>query len=186
MPLKRSINSDFETAPFFDGEDIAVMQGSIISNDSKIGGCTYIGFNCHISKATIGRYVSIADSVFIGLGEHVLDEISTSSRFYEDPYSVLTERPCVVEADAWIGAGSIIRRGVTVGIGAVVGANSFVNRDVPAYSIVAGSPARVIGRRFEGREAEIILASRWWLHSSDEAARSLASLKREIGAGVLA
>lgn len=162
------------------------MQGTIISSDSSVGAYTYVGHNCHISRARIGRYVSIADGVFIGLGEHLLDEISTSSRFYSDPYKVLTERPCVVESDVWIGAGSIIRRGVTVGTGAVVGANSFVNRDVPEFAVVVGSPAKVIGYRFEGADAEAILASRWWDQSSDEAARSLVALKHEIGSKVRA
>jgi acetyltransferase-like isoleucine patch superfamily enzyme len=46
----------------------------------------------------------------------------------------------------YVGPQSVIARGVTIGEHAVIGANSFVNRDVPPYAIAAGTPARAIGR----------------------------------------
>ena len=52
-----------------------------------------------------------------------------------------------IEDDAWIGAGAIILPGVTVHEGAVIGAGSIVTKDVPAHTVVAGNPAKVI-RRF--------------------------------------
>jgi hypothetical protein len=68
----------------------------------------------------------------------------------------------VIQDDVWIGASCIIRRGVTIGTGAVIGANSFVNQDVPPFAIMAGSPARNIGARFDDQTAAKILASKWW------------------------
>jgi len=56
----------------------------------------------------------------------------------------LDEQPVTIHDDAWIGAAATILRGVTVGVGAVVGAGSVVTRDVPPYTIVAGNPARII------------------------------------------
>jgi acetyltransferase-like isoleucine patch superfamily enzyme len=56
------------------------------------------------------------------------------------------ERPVVIEDDVWIGFGSAVLKGVTIGRGAVVAAMSVVTKDVPAYTIVAGNPAREIGR----------------------------------------
>lgn len=53
----------------------------------------------------------------------------------------------VIEDDCWIGAGSIVTAGVRIGRGSVVGAGSVVTRDVPPYSIAAGSPARVLRSR---------------------------------------
>jgi len=56
-------------------------------------------------------------------------------------------RPVVVEADCWIGMGVSILPGVTIGEGAVVGAASVVAKDVPAYAVVVGNPARVVRSR---------------------------------------
>lgn len=180
MPLLESVNSDLTAAPFFDGENIQVMQGTIVSGDSRIGANTYVGFNCHISRARVGRYVSIADNVLVGPGEHRLNRISTHSLFYDAPYETLTEAPCVIQDDVWIGAACIIRRGVTIGTGAVIGANSFVNRDVPPFAIVAGSPARCIGSRFDAQTAARILASRWWELPADEARTVIEQFTQEI------
>lgn len=180
MPLASSINSNLQNADFFAGEDISVMEGSFISPDSSIGAYSYVGFGCHITRATIGRYVSIANNVAIGPGEHSTTSISTSSLFYENPYKQLTKLPCSIGHDVWIGAGSIIRRGISVGIGAVVGANSFVNKDVPPFAIVAGSPARLIGYRFDKKTIDMIMRSGWWNHSIDEARATINSIKRDL------
>jgi len=55
-----------------------------------------------------------------------------------------------------------VMRGVTIGDGAVVAANSVVTRDVPPYSIVGGSPARVLKPRFSPEIAEAMLRIAWW------------------------
>jgi NDP-sugar pyrophosphorylase family protein len=60
-----------------------IMKGSNVSEDSSIGNYTYIGYNCNVTKSSIGRYCSIANNVTNGSGEHIIDEISTSSLFYE-------------------------------------------------------------------------------------------------------
>lgn len=176
MPLGRSINSNIDRASFFAGENISVMQGTIVSPDCVIGGNTYIGYHCHLTRVDVGRYASIADGVFIGMGEHSLDEISTNSLFYEHPYEKLTHLPCHIGPDVWIGAGSIIRRGVTIGLGAVIGANSFVNKDVPPYAIVAGSPARIVRYRLPETSIAAAQESRWWELPVDEAGEVLRSL----------
>ena len=180
MPLVKSINSENISASFLNGENIQVMQGTIVSPDSEIGGNTYVGFNCHITKAVIGRYVSIADNTLIGPGEHQLDNISTSSSFYADPYAMLTRSPCVIKDDVWIGASCVVRRGVTVGTGAVIGANSFVNSDVMPFAIMVGSPARCIGHRFPPETVTRILESRWWELSVAQANVTIANLEKNF------
>ena len=64
--------------------------------------------------------------------------------------------------DVWIGHGAVVLPGVTIGTGAVVGAGAVVTRDVAAYAIVAGSPARVIRMRVADSVAERLLALAWW------------------------
>jgi acetyltransferase-like isoleucine patch superfamily enzyme len=56
----------------------------------------------------------------------------------------LGERAIDISSDAWIGANAIILRGVTVGMGGIVGAGAVVTKNVPAYTIVAGNPAHPI------------------------------------------
>lgn len=177
MPLTAPVSSNTTSAIFLCGENIQIMSGTIVSPDSRIGANTYIGFNCHVTRANIGNFVSIADGVLIGPGEHSLSEISTSSIFYEEPYSVLTKGECNVGDDVWIGAGCIIRRGVTIGFGAVIGANSFVNSDVPPFAVMAGTPAKLIKFRFDEEFQEKILRSQWTQLPLDLARDALAKLK---------
>ena len=63
-----------------------------------------------------------------------------------DPYDrdVLTCKPIRIKYGAWVGAGSTILPGVTVGKYAIVGANSVVSKDIPDYAVAVGSPAKVI------------------------------------------
>src|SRR5690606_10031801 len=57
-------------------------------------------------------------------------------------------KPVAIGNDVWIGHGAVVMPGVSIGDGAVVGANAVVTKDVPPYHIVAGAPARVLRPRF--------------------------------------
>jgi virginiamycin A acetyltransferase len=151
------------------GHDIGIMDGTYVCGHSTVDSYTYIGPNSSISKTTIGRYNSIAGNVNIGHGEHPIDMISTNAVFMTSPYELFTKDDCIIEHDVWIGVGAIIRRGVRLGIGCIVGANSFVNKDVPPYAIVAGSPARIVRFRFDEVKIERILKSKWWEFDKKEA-----------------
>ena len=64
--------------------------------------------------------------------------------------------------DVWIGHGAIVLPGRSVGTGAVVAAGAIVTKDVPAYTIVAGNPARVVRRRFSEDIANRLAELAWW------------------------
>lgn len=133
-----------------------------------------------ITKAKIGRYASIADFVTIGAGEHSLEAISTSGHLAEcsNNYKDLTNAPCEIGPDVWVCVGSIIRRGVKIGIGAVVGANSFVNKDVPPFAVVGGCPAKIIKYRFNQETRNKILESKYWEKEPAEARKIIKDLTK--------
>jgi len=145
------------------------MEGTVTDDCTSIGSYCYIGRYCYLTKVEIGNYCSVANNVSIGQGEHQLNNISTSSFFYGSPYEELTEKDCLIGNDVWIGVDSIIKRGVTIGDGAVIGANSVVTHDVPAFAIAVGSPARIIRYRFDEEKRNEILASAWWKFELAEA-----------------
>jgi acetyltransferase-like isoleucine patch superfamily enzyme len=77
--------------------------------------------------------------------------------------------------DVWIGANALIRQGVHIGTGAVVGMGSVVTKDIPDYAIVVGNPAKVIRKRFDASTIARLLASKWW-EFDDETLRTYARL----------
>lgn len=107
---------------------------------------TYGGQNCNL---LIGNYCSIAnDTVFLLGGEHCYDKISTypfKSKYLKEPES-LNKGDIIIKDDVWIGYGSTILSGVTIGQGAIIGAKSTVAKDIPPYAIFAGN--KVIKYRF--------------------------------------
>lgn len=88
-------------------------------------------------QLTLGDRVSIAPRVTLVLSSH-----PNESRIR--PFAPLARAPIVVEADAWLGAGVVVLPGVTIGRGAIVGANSVVTKDVAPLHVVAGIPAKTI------------------------------------------
>jgi hypothetical protein len=79
----------------------------------------------------------------------------------------------VIGHEAYVGVGSFVRRGVTIGDGAVIGARSVVTRDVPPFAIAVGSPARVLRLRFSETLIERFQKLTWWRYD-------LAPFKRQV------
>jgi len=138
------------------------MEGSVTDHLTSIGNYCYIGRYCYLTRVKIGNYCSIANNVSIGQGEHDLTKISTNSIFYDNAFTELTKGDCEIGNDVWIGVDSIIKRGIKIGNGAVIGANSVVTKDVPPYTIVVGSPAKIIRYRFDESKIKLIEDSKWW------------------------
>lgn len=107
-------------------------------------------FMCTRAKIRIGSHVMFGPRVVCITGGHKYDikgrymDTITNEEKGND-----IDRDIVFEGDNWIGCNSIILKGVNIGFGAIVGAGSVVTKDVPAYSIVAGNPAKIIKMRFE-------------------------------------
>lgn len=123
----------------------------------KIGTECYIGDGTRIwssSSVTIGDRVLIAHNcnIFdntthpIDAEERHDDFISICLKGEWNEYETTYSAPVTIKDDVWIGCGSIILKGVTIGEGAVVGAGSVVTKDVPPYTMVGGNPAKAIKR----------------------------------------
>ncbi len=111
---------------------------------------------------SIGNYCSIAGEVLFLLGrEHRLDTISTYpfkvKLLKSEKVESLSKGDIIVADDVWIGRRAMIMSGVHIGQGAVIAAGSIVTKDVPAYAIVGGNPARVIRYRFDEKLRDLLL-----------------------------
>ena len=108
------------------------------------------------SRCNIGHYFLLACSQEVEIGENVLIAnsvfITDTNHAYQDPSCPIktqggyTKGKTIIEDNCWLGYGSVILGGVTVGRNSVVGANAVVTHSVPPCSVVAGNPARVIRR----------------------------------------
>jgi len=128
-----------------------------------IGNNCYIGRNSQIEcNITIGKDVLIGNNVaFIGRYDHNYQEIGKpirfSSQIRDSDYTWKEINSItIVEDDVWIGYGSIILSGVTIQQGSIVGAGSVVTKNIEAYSIYAGSPAKKIANRFDNEEDTLL------------------------------
>lgn len=133
---------------------------------------------------TVGRYCSIARGCEIGVANHPSDYLSTHSfqyhsaqfpnyPFYKDKIKRVKWRghpETKIGSDVWIGAQSIIKAGVCVGDGAIIAANSVVTKDVKPYTIVGGSPAKLIRNRFEAYQVAELIELKWWELNFEEIA----------------
>jgi len=122
------------------GNDVSIGPRTIIQVDGVIGDFSLIGMGVQIvgreDHATHEVGVPIAKSTWIG------------NRPQADRDSVHIGR------DVWIGGSSVVLSGVTIGEGSIIGAGSVVTKDVPAFSIAVGNPARVVKKRFRDESEE--------------------------------
>lgn len=118
----------------------------------------------------VGKFTSIATGAqfFVG-GNHRTDWVTTyglRAMFglpgaYQDG-TPTSNGDVEVGHDCWIGLDAVVLSGVTIGHGSVVGARAVVTKDVMPYSIVAGNPAREVGRRFPDDQVDALLRIAWW------------------------
>ena len=159
------------------GRDVKIYSGCHIVN-TNIGDFTYCSYDTKITNAQIGKFCSRAGNVTIGAAEHPISWISTSPVFENVKNSGSSTRfaneelPSIkttnIGNDVWIGAGAMIKQGVTIGNGSIIAAMAMVTKDVPPYAIVAGVPAKVIKYRFEENIVKALQESEWWNFDDDQ------------------
>lgn len=131
-------------------------------------------------KLIIGKFCQIgADVEFVMNGANHQMNTATTFPFYifegwkecQNPpamYDLPLKGDTIIGNDVWIGQNVTFLPGVNVGDGAIIGLNSTVTRDIPAYTIAAGNPAKVIRARFDDEMTELLLRLRWWDKNIDE------------------
>lgn len=126
------------------------------ATEVRIGRETTIQRRCTINGTTrIGAGCIFAPNVFVSSGTHPFRAIphlpirEQERRLAVEGKDPGLDRPVWIQDDCWLGTNVVVCPGVTIGKGSVVGANAVVTRDVPPYTVVAGSPACMIGRRLD-------------------------------------
>ena len=83
----------------------------------------------------------------------------------------------VIGNDVWIGYEAIILAGVTIGDGAIIGARAVVTKDIPPYTIVGGTPARPIRKRFSEEDIDRLLQLNWWAWPKERIAQNISAIQ---------
>ncbi len=158
--LFQSIASDVKL-----GKDVKIFKfvnlyGCTIGDNTKIGAFVeiqknaVIGKNCKISSHSfICEGVNIEDNVFVGHSVTFINDMYPKAA--NEDGTLLTDKDwqvvkTFVKKGTSIGSGSTILDGVTINANAMIGAGSVVTKDVPANTIVAGNPAKIIRKILEG------------------------------------
>ena len=155
-----------------------------VSNPNIIvGEFTYIAdseFESHVThfypwsrdRLIIGKFCQIAAGVefMMNNANHQMNAVSTFPFYTLEGWDMETPKAedtpfkgdTVIGNDVWIGQNALILPGTRIGDGAIIGANSVIGGNVEPYTVVAGNPAKVIKKRFDGELIDLLEEFKWW------------------------
>ena len=161
-----------------------VGEGSRVLNSAFLD-YAYCDRLSDIANTTVGKFANIAAMTRIGPTDHPMDHASLhhflyrSSYYWEDEeddaafFDRRAARRTVIGPDTWVGHGAIIKPDVTIGAGAIVAAGAVVTKDVAPFTIVAGTPAKLLRPRFAAGIGDRMQALAWWDWDHDRLRQSL-------------
>lgn len=186
MGLRNGKNSIWKVYEKLEGQ-VILLNGYInIQKRNMAGKIIYLDIGIPIGKFTYGyrsyherEMHSIGSFCSIGIDQHLVQNghninyVSTYGNFLDYKKDMPNaDRSIRIGNDVWIGAHSIIRSGVTIGDGSVIGAGSVITKDVEPYTVVVGSN-RVIKQRFSDSIVESLLSMKWWEWDDDKIFESM-------------
>lgn len=151
-----------------------VVAERVILREVAVGDFSYFERHAEAIYTSIGKFCSIAANTRINALEHPIERITSHKITYRpnEYFRYLgvdgafrarrQAKRVMIGNDVWIGHGAVVLPGVSIGDGAVVGANAVVTRDVAPFEIVAGTPARTLRRRFPDAICDRIEQLAWW------------------------
>lgn len=158
----------------------AIITNSTIGDYCSIGANTrfcyssldpfsYVSVNSNIFSTKIKKFSSISWNVSINPAAHDYNRITQHPILFAKKYGMCPDdkpfyqqyQKCEIGNDCWIGCNSLIMGGVTIGDGAIIGANARITKDVPPYAIMIGNNCH-LKNRFPEKIIELLLLIKWW------------------------
>lgn len=159
------------------GIDTRIFWRSFLSGNVHIGDHTNITGSCYLyGNVVIGRWCAIAYGLRARSFNHAVNSANMQAklnvRYGFTHVHGKQKGPITIGNACWLGDRVTILSGVTVGNGAVIGAGAVVTKNVPAFAIVAGNPARLIKMRFSNEVIRALEATAWWNWSGERISRN--------------
>ncbi|WP_373505792.1 DapH/DapD/GlmU-related protein [Aestuariivirga sp.] len=155
------------------GAYVEIGEGAHIL-ETVMGDYSYTARYADIAYSFLGKFVNVAAFTRINPGEHPHHRASLHHFMYRSSYFWPDEtdesavfdwrrsRPVHIGHDTWIGHAAVIMKGVTIGNGAIIAANSVVTKDVAPYAVVGGTPAQLLKWRHPDNVAQRLQTLAWW------------------------
>ncbi len=152
LPFNEEIGDRWEKAKYLRfGKGTSIYDSSLIFGEVKVGKNTWIG-PFTILDGTGGLKIGSHCSICVGAQIYTHDTIKWALSGGKAKYEYA---PVKIKDNCYLGPNAIVSKGITIGTHCVIGANSFVNKDIPDYSIVFGTPCKIAGKIIISREGKI-------------------------------